>query len=148
RAVEQAPDPIELTDIDARLFYANRAWLQYFDYRPDEVWGNTAGSLVRDDKSPVHDAVFLQFSMAEVARKRSWLGVLGSRNRGGDRRFNEVMVAPFEAPDLGLRGNVAIRRDLEHRVARDAALTKAHQEVRNMLAAIPDAVAVLRDQTV
>ncbi len=148
RAVEQAPDPIELTDIDARLFYANRAWLQYFDYRPDEVLGNTAGSLVRDDISPVHDAAFLQFSMAEVARKRSWLGVLGSRNRGGDRRFNEAMVAPFEAPELGLRGNVAIRRDLEHRALRDAALTQAHKDLRDMLRAVPDAFVVLREHCV
>src|SRR5690606_28803426 len=143
-AIEQAPDPIEVTDLDARLFYVNRAWASYFDYRRAEVLTKTTGSLVRDDAEPAHDRAFLHFTLAALRRRDTWLGVMGSRSRSGNRRFNEVSVSPFDAVERRQAGNLAIRRDLAHRQDRDQALATVHKEFRSVLAAMPDALVVLR----
>lgn len=147
-AIEQAPDPVELTDRRARLLYVNRAWRQYFDYEDGAALGLSPGELVRDAAQPVHDASYVQFSWSELRKRREWLGTMGSRNRHGERRFNEAHVSSFKGPLANYEGNVAIRRDLTQRASRDAALASAHREFRSVLAAMPDAVVVLRDDVI
>ena len=147
-AIDHAPDPIEISDRDACLFYVNEAWRKYFDYRDTAIVGETVGALVRDDANPVHDSAYVQFTFSELCKRREWLGVLGSRTRDGERRFNEARVSPFDDASHHHHGNLAIRRDLSHRQGRDEALTSAHREFRAVLAAMPDAVIVLRDNVI
>jgi PAS domain S-box-containing protein len=145
RAVQQAADPIELTDSEARLLYANAAWEQTFGYVANEVVGETVGTLFRDPVAPLHDSAFYQFTLASIAEGRAWSGALACRARDGERVFCEPMVSQFDARDLGFAGNIAVRRNLAQRAERDAALVTAHHEFRAVLAAVPEAVAVLRD---
>lgn len=144
-AIEHAPDPVELTDRQARLLYVNRAWRQYFDYEDVAALGLSPGELLRDATQPVHDATYVEFSWSELRKRREWLGTMGSRNRSGESRFNEAHVSSFMGPAQSYEGNLAIRRDLTQRASRDAALATAHREFRSVLAAMPDAVVVLRD---
>jgi PAS domain S-box-containing protein len=145
QAVEQAADPIELTDSEARLLYANGAWEQTFGYVANDVMGQTVGKLFRDPVAPVHDRAFYQFTLASIAEGRAWSGALACRARDGSRVFCEPMVSQFDAPELGFRGNIAVRRNLTQRAERDAALANAHHEFRAVLTAVPEAVAVVRD---
>lgn len=147
-AVEQGPDPVELTDRSARLLYVNAAWRHYFEYDDAHIVGRSPGDLVRDLSNPVHDPAYVRFTYSELNKHHIWLGTMGSRNRSGARRFNEVHVSPFGAGADHHDGNLAVRRDLSHRDARDAALATAHREFRAVLAAMPDAVVVLRDEVV
>jgi PAS domain S-box-containing protein len=147
-AIDGAPDPIEISDREARLFYVNEAWRNYFNYGDAAVVSETVGALVRDDENPVHDSAYVQFTFSELCKRREWLGVLGSRSRDGQRRFNEAMVSPFDAAERSHHGNLAIRRDLSHRQNRDEALASAHREFRAVLAAMPDAVIVLRESVI
>lgn len=145
RAVQQAADPIELTDSEARLLYANSAWEQTFGYTLREAVGQTVGSLFRDPVAPIHDKAFYQFTLATIANGNAWSGALACRARDGQRVFCEPMVSRFEAREQGFTGNIAIRRNLEQRAERDAALAIAHHEFRAVLSSVPDGVAVLRD---
>lgn len=147
-AVDRAPDAIELTDCDARVLYVNAAWRSYFGYPDESVVGITIRDLVHDVENPAHDSAYVQFTFSELSKRRGWLGVLGSRDRDGQRRFNEAMVSPFDDPERNHHGNFAVRRDLSHRQARDEALATAHREFRAVLAAMPDAVVVLRAGTI
>ena len=144
-AIAQAPDAIELTDSDARLFFANAAWERRFGYRLSDVAGRTVGSLFREPATPLHDAAFYQFTMTTLASGRPWLGAIAGRASDGHRVMSEVNVGPFVADRAGFRGNVAVRRDVAHREQRDEALAVAHHEFSNVLSAIPDGVVVLRD---
>lgn len=144
-AVEQAADAIELTDRDARLFYVNEAWQRFTGHSAAQALGKTVGEVLRDPNAPLHDPAFYQFTMAELHAGRSWMGALAGRRRDGERIFSEVTVAPFVAEALGVRGHIALRRDLSHRSERDEALAMAHREFRSVLSAMPDGVAVLRD---
>ena len=144
-AIAQAPDAIELTDSDARLFFANAAWERRFGYRLSDVAGRTVGSLFREPATPLHDAAFYQFTMTTLAAGRPWLGAIAGRASDGHRVMSEVNVGPFVADRAGFRGNVAVRRDVAHREQRDEALAVAHHEFTNVLSAIPDGVVVLRD---
>lgn len=145
QAVQQAADPIELTDGQARLLYANRAWEETFGYVARDVIGLTVGKLFRDPVAPLHDPAFYQFTLARIAEGRSWTGALACRARDGSRVFCEPMVSQFEAPEQGFSGNIAVRRNLDQRAERETALAVAHQEFRAVLSAVPEAVAVLRD---
>lgn len=144
-AVEQAGDAIEVTDRAARLIYANAAWGEAFGYVPQEVAGRTVGSLFRDPDEPVHDRAFYQFTLNTLARGNPWLGVIASRAQSGGRVLMEAHVSPFDAAAGEFRGNLAVRRKLDHRADRDRALTVAHHEFRAVLANLPDGVVVLRD---
>jgi len=145
QAVEQAADPVELTDRGARLMYANAAWEETFGFSLQEVVGQTVGRLFRDPVAPLHDSAFYQFTLATLADGHSWSGALACRARDGSRVFCEPMVSPFDASEQGFSGNLAVRRNLAQRAERDAALAIAHHEFRAVLAAMPDGVAVLRD---
>ena len=143
RAVEQAPDPIEVTDREGALVYANQAWTSLFGYDPQQAFGRTVASLFRDPVAPLHDAAFYQFTMARIQGGNSWLGALANRCSDGSRVFCEAHVTPFESAVF--HGNVAIRRGLAHRQERDEALAKAHREFRAVLSSLPDGAVVLRD---
>ncbi len=144
-AVEAAPDAIEMTDKEAHLIYANPAWERSFRYSLPDVVGSTVGQLFRDPVAPLHDPAFYQFTLATLHAGRPWLGALACRAGDGERVFCEVHVSPFSADAQGVRGNLAVRRDIAHRAERDAALALVHREFRAVLSAIPDGVAVLRD---
>jgi len=144
-AIEQAADAIELTDQNARLIYVNRAWERFSGYPKSEALGHTVGRLFRDTVAPVHDAAFYQFTLASLAAGKPWLGALVCRTRDGARVLCEVNASPFVADAEAFRGNLAVRRDLTHRRERDEALASAHAEFRQVLSALPDGVAVLRD---
>ena len=147
-ALEQAPDPIELTDTDARLVFANAAWEEAFGHPLPQAIGQTVGQLFRSRQLPVHDSVFYQSTMAKLHRGQSWLGALACRTGDEGRRFCEVNVGRYDAPEYGFRGHVAVRRDVAHRADRDHALAQAHHQFRAVLAALPEGVAVVRDDVI
>ncbi len=142
-AVEDMPDPLEITDRNGRLVYANRAWAATFGHDPDQQFGATVAHLFRKRDAPVHDTSFYQFTMSTIQEGGAWLGALACRTASGDARFAEAHVGPFSAPRF--EGNVAVRRDLSHRAGRDEALAKAHYEFRRVLSALPDGATVLRE---
>ncbi|MEZ4240573.1 MAG: ATP-binding protein [Myxococcota bacterium] len=144
-AVSQAPDPMEITDRNARLMWANAAWERFFRYGVSDAVGRTVGQLFRDPVRPVHDRAFYQFTLSRLDEGAPWLGTLACRTGDADRVFVEVHVAPFDADLQHVSGNFAVRRDVAHRVERDEALIIAHHEFRSVLAAIPEGAAVLRD---
>ncbi|RYZ03996.1 MAG: PAS domain S-box protein [Myxococcales bacterium] len=147
-AAEQAADPLELSDPQGRLFYVNSAWERFTGYERAEALGRTAGAIFRDPIESLHDPAFYQYAMAELHAGRSWMGAISGNVKGGRRVFGEANVAPFEAPSAGLRGHVAVRRDMVHRTERDHALVAAHREFRAVLSAIADGVCVLRDERI
>jgi PAS domain S-box-containing protein len=147
-AVDQASDAVEITDRSARMIFVNQAWQRIFGYTSAEALGRFASELIRDKARPVHDASFYRFTEARVAAGQSWLGVLTSSTRGGVPHLNEANVTPFAADPEAFRGNFVVRRDVAHRAERDVALLQAHREFRGFLSAIPDGVAVLRDDLV
>jgi PAS domain-containing protein len=148
-AVEHAADPIELTDCTARLVFTNAAWQATFGYPPALSLGRTPRQLFRsgDDARPL-DHAFFQFSLDAIAEGEPWLGTLTNRTHCGQQVLVEASVARFTSPDASFVGNLAIRRKLEHRQARETALMAAHYEFRAVLSAIPDGVVVLRSERI
>ena len=145
-AVEQMPDPFELTDRNGRLTYANRAWSSAFGYTPDLRFGDTVAQVFRAPETALHDSAFYRFTMDTIQQGDAWVGALACRTASGQTRFAEAAVGPFRADDFD--GNVAVRRDLTHRESRDHALAQAHAEFRRVLSALPDGAAVVRDHRI
>ena len=146
-AVEASSDPVEITDHTVRVIHVNAAFERFSGYRREEVVGGTL-AILRDPDAPKHDPAFYQFAEDGVRRVGHWTSYVGSRRRDGTPIQSEVCVSAFDATAHGVSGNIALRRDLTRRGAREAALAMAHMEFRNVLAALPQAVAVTRDELV
>jgi PAS domain S-box-containing protein len=146
-AVEASLDSVEITDQSVRVIYVNAAFERFTGYSRDEVVGGTL-TILRDPDAPKHDPAFFQFAEDEVRRVGQWSSYIGSRRRDGAPIQSEVGVSAFDASAHGVLGQIALRRDLTRRGAREAALAMAHMEFRNVLAALPQAVAVIRDELV
>ena len=145
-AVQQMPDPFEITDRDGRMTYANGAWREAFGHDLRDRYGDTVASLFRDGEAPVHDTTFYRYTMSTIQQGASWIGALACRTASGAVRFAEAHVGPFTAQRF--QGNVAIRRDLSSRAERDSALARVHHEFRRVLSALPDGATVLRDGSI
>ena len=143
RAVEEAPDPFEITDRDARLVYANRAWETLFGHPRREVYGRTVGSVLRAKPESVHDDAFYDFTLAALKRGQPFVGALENQDSKDHTFFCEAHVAPFA--HTAFLGNVAIRRELKHREERDRALAVHHRQFREVLSRLPDGAVVVRD---
>jgi PAS domain S-box-containing protein len=143
-ALQQSADTVELTDADVRVVHVNRAFERLFGYARDELVGGDLRRL-RDDDAPRHDPQFYLYAEESVAHHGAWRSTIGSRSRHGRSVTAEISVNSIDAPALRFRGNLGIRRELQHRAARETALAIAHLEIRAVLGRLPDAIVVARD---
>jgi PAS domain S-box-containing protein len=146
-AVDNAIDVFEVTDTDVKVLYLNRAFERVMGYPREEFLGRTFARL-RDPAAPKHDEAFYRFNTAPENLRRGWVCSLGSRHRDGSTVFNEVAITTFEDPRDAVSGNVSVRRLTRDREGRERAMAAAHMEFRNVLAALPEALAVIRDERV
>lgn len=143
-ALDQCADTVELTDVDVRVVHVNTAFEALFGYTREELVGSDLLRL-RDADAPRHDPQFYRFAQENVNQHGSWRSTLGSRHRDGHAVTAEISVNLVDAPDLRFRGNLAMRRDLQHRAARDRALSMAHLEIRGVFGKLPYAIVVIRE---
>jgi len=146
-ALESAADTVELTDVSVRVVHVNNAFERLFGYTRAEVVGDDLVRL-RDPSAPKHDPLFYRFAEETVNARGVWLSTIGSRRKDGQSVMAEIAVTFVDAPALRFKGNLGIRRDAQQRAARDSALSMAHLEFRTVLGALPQAVAVIRDERV
>ena len=146
-ALEGAADTVELTDVSVRVVHVNKAFERLFGYTRAEVVGDDLVRL-RDPNAPKHDPLFYRFAEETVNARGVWLSTIGSRRKDGQAVMAEIAVTFVDAPALRFKGNLGIRRDAQQRAARDSALSMAHLEFRTVLGALPQAVAVIRDERI
>lgn len=146
-ALEGAADTVELTDVSVRVVHVNNAFERLFGYTRAEVVGDDLVRL-RDPNAPKHDPLFYRFAEETVNARGVWLSTIGSRRKDGRSVMAEIAVTFVDAPALRFKGNLGIRRDAQQRAARESALSMAHLEFRTVLGALPQAVAVIRDERV
>ncbi|MGB5063958.1 MAG: PAS domain S-box protein, partial [Candidatus Competibacter sp.] len=108
QAVEQSPECIVITDLEARIEYANEAFVRATGYSREEAIGQNprllqSGKTSRDRYAALWDA---------LSRGQSWKGEFINRRKDGDEYIEFAIITPLRQPDGSVSHYVAVKEDI------------------------------------
>ncbi|MBI2276360.1 MAG: PAS domain S-box protein [Dechloromonas sp.] len=117
RAVEQSPESIVITDIDARIEYVNDAFVRNTGYSRDEVIGRNP-NILNSGNTPAGTYAAMWQALAEG---RTWRGEFCNRRKDGSEYVEFAIVSPIRLADGRITHYVALKEDITERkqVARE-----------------------------
>ncbi len=131
-AVEQAADPIWITDPDGTIRYVNSALERLFGYRADELLGRNA-RILRSDQ---YDGAFFADLWATIGSGRKWAGSLWNRHKDGTLVEVESVVSPIHDAEGRLTGYIQADRDVTRERELEGALARRARERQTIEAAL------------
>ena len=112
-AVDQSPESIVITNLDARIEYVNRAFIQNTGYSRDEALGLNP-RVLKSGKTP--PAVYVDMWQA-LSRGEPWRGELVNRRKDGSEYVEFANIAPVRQPDGSISHYLAIKEDITEKRA-------------------------------
>jgi PAS domain S-box-containing protein len=122
RAVDNVSDIVEITDVDGRFEYVNRAFELKTGWSCQEALGHTPAELLRSD---VHSAEYYQEIWETINSGESWKGRMTSRAKDGSHIIQEAFITPVLSAAGEITHFIAIKRDVTDRVQMEARLLEA-----------------------
>ncbi|MEJ2646161.1 MAG: PAS domain-containing protein, partial [Gammaproteobacteria bacterium] len=116
--VEQSAVAISITDTDANILYANRAFARVTGYPLNDVVGKNE-SVLSDKVTP---PIVYETMWGRLLQQKPWSGVLVNRRKNGERYLAELTIAPVldaghrTSHYLGMHRDVTEMHGLENQV--------------------------------
>jgi len=107
-AVEQSPESIVITDLDATIVYVNPNFLRQTGYGREEVIGQNI-RLLQSGKTPRESFASL---WEAIASGNSWKGEFYNRRKDGSEYIDFAIVTPIRQPDGSISHYVSIQEDI------------------------------------
>jgi PAS domain S-box-containing protein len=107
-AVEQSPESILITNIDAEIEYANAAFLRTSGYRREDVIGKNP-RILQSGKTPASTYAALWDSLA---KGKTWKGELYNCRKDGSEYVESASIAPLRQADGSISHFVAVKEDI------------------------------------
>jgi two-component system sensor histidine kinase/response regulator len=125
-AMEQSGNSVLITDLDARIEYANDAFVRVSGYTREELMG-TLPPFLRSGQ--VSDATVREAKGA-LQRGDSWRGELTSRRKDGRLYYEDCRITPLRQPDGRITHYLAVTSDITDykRISAELNLHKHHLE--------------------
>ncbi|WP_082150810.1 PAS domain S-box protein [Chromobacterium sp. LK1] len=125
-AVEQSPECIVITDLDARIEYVNEAFVRNTGYSRDEVIGRTP-DLLQSGNTPRQTFVEL---WAALRAGKPWKGELYNRRKDGSEYVDFAHIAPIRQPDGRISHYLSLQEDISEKkqLGRELDLYRHHLE--------------------
>ncbi|WP_079435469.1 ATP-binding protein [Zoogloea sp. LCSB751] len=129
-AVEQSPESIVITDLDARIEYVNEAFARNTGFSRQEAIGQNP-SILQSGQTPkaTYDSMW-----AALARGDSWRGELINRRKDGSEYVELANIAPVRQADGRVTHYVAIKEDITEK-KRNAEELERHRDHLEQLVA-------------
>jgi nitrogen fixation negative regulator NifL len=138
--VEQSAIAISITDLNARILYANRAFTAVTGYAPAEVIGQNQSMLsFKTTPRSVYDAMW-----RTLQSQQNWSGRLVNRRKDGTRYLAELSVSPILDAEgrtsyfLGMHRDITAMQRLERQVQNQKALIESVVDVAPVAFALLD----------
>lgn len=128
-AVEQSPESVVITDVDARIEYVNEAFIRNTGYSREEVMGRNPRFL-SSGRTP--RAVF-EALWAALRAGREWKGEFSNRRRDGTEFCELATVAPIRQPDGEITHYVAVKADITDRKRDEAELARHRDHLEELV---------------
>lgn len=110
-AVEQSPESIVITNVDAQIEYVNDAFIQATGYSREEVIGKNPRLLQSGKTSPeTYVAMW-----GELTQGRPWKGEMYNRRKDGSVYIEMAIITPLRQPDGAITHYVAVKEDITER---------------------------------
>jgi diguanylate cyclase (GGDEF)-like protein/PAS domain S-box-containing protein len=115
-AVEQSPNTIVITDLDARIEYANQAFTTVTGYTLDEVRGKNPRFLQSGMTSKeTYDDMWAHLTLGEA-----WHGELSNKRKDGSIYIEAATLSPVRQADGRITHYLAVKEDITNRKHNEA----------------------------
>ena len=129
QAVEQSPNIIIITDLDANIEYVNAAFITATGYSLAEVIGKNPHVLSSGKTSrETYEEIWEQLTRGE-----SWRGELINKRKDGTEHIDSAHIAPVRQSDGCITHYLAIMEDITERKL-------AEEQLTTLIEAIPDSI--------
>lgn len=108
QAVDQSPNTIVITDLDANIEYANSTFTKVTGYSLDEVMGKNP-RVLQSGNTP--KATYVDM-WAHLTAGEEWRGELINRRKDGSEYIESAMISPVRQADGKITHYLAIKQDI------------------------------------
>ncbi len=105
---ENSVNPIEITDLNGKIIYVNRAFEIASGYSKEELLGKNP-RVFGSGKLP---SSFWDKMWATISSGKVWVGEVENRKKNGEPFFTQLLISPIIEKDGKVSGYFAIHRDL------------------------------------
>ena len=152
-AVEQSPNAVVITDLEARITYVNDAFVKAMGYQRAEVLGKNPRFL-KSGKTP---ASTYRALWNALSKGFPWTGELINRTKHGQERIELATILPLRDPSGQIRHYVALKQDVtatkhmerelaQHRNHLEQLVQERTAELRLLLESTSDGIFGLDDK--
>ncbi|MFZ2303053.1 MAG: PAS domain S-box protein [Gallionella sp.] len=129
-AVEQSPNSIIITDLDANIEYANATFAKATGYSLAEAIGQNP-RILQSGRTPraTYDDLW-----AHLTRNETWKGEFVNRRKDGSEYIESVWVSPVRMADGRVVSYLAIQEDITERKRMEAELLQLNDELEEKVA--------------
>ncbi len=138
-AVEQSPVAISITDTEANIIYANKAFEHLTGYAQEELIGKNQ-SILSYKVTPIEVYRDLWGSLKQ---QKPWQGVLINRRKDGGRYLADLMVAPVQGVGGETSYYLAMHRDVTEMHELEQQVRNQKQLIESVVDAAPVVIALL-----
>ena len=108
QAVEQSPESIVITDVEAHIEYVNEAFLRTTGYSRDELIGKNPRILHSGKtRAGTYEAMWGELTMG-----RPWKGEFHNRRKDGSDYVEFAIITPLRQADGSITHYVAVKEDI------------------------------------
>ena len=129
-AVEQSPESIVITDLDARIEYVNDAFLRVTGYSREEALGKNP-KILQSGKTDPH---IYGDMWTTLTQGMAWCGELVNRRKDGSEYSEFANIAPIRQPDGQITHYVAIKEDITEKKAMAEELEHHREHLEELIA--------------
>ena len=123
-AIEQSADAVVITDADAKIEYVNPAFERVTGYSLEEALGQNPRLLQSGEQGPA----FYAAMWAALTSGQSFTADLTNRRKDGSLFQEEAVLSPIHDDTGAITSYVAVKRDVTHERAVEAAAERAARE--------------------
>lgn len=124
-AVEQSPNSIFITDLDANIEYANSTFSKVTGYSQEDIIGKNP-RILQSGKTPkaTYDEMWAQLNAGQ-----EWRGNLLNMRKDGSEYVEFVIISPVRQPDGEISNYLTIKQDITEKINDDARILQlAHYD--------------------
>ena len=130
QAVEQSPESIVITNVDAQIEYVNSAFLLATGYRREEVIGRNPRVLNSGRTPPETYAALWE----ALSHGRSWKGQFQNRRKDGSEYDEFAIITPLREADGTISHYVAVKEDITEKKQQGEELDHYRQHLKDLVA--------------
>jgi PAS domain S-box-containing protein len=130
QAVEQSPESIAITDLEARIEYVNEAFVRNTGYSREEAIGQNP-RILHSDKTP--KAIYAALWNA-MTHGQPWKGEFINKRKDGSEYVEFAIITPLRQPDGGISHYVAVKEDITEKKRIGAELDQYRHHLEDVVA--------------